>query len=512
MEILRENLLNQTRFFFGIALISASLTGCGGGGSSDVPGVAGSSSTPSSPTVPSVSSKSLTGVAATGAAMSNAAVTANCSNGKSVSGTTDANGRFSLNLSATEAAPPCMLRAQGPKGTFYSYAETDGTVNINPLTDLSVTKALKGDPAAFFGSFGGSVREIKTSEIKDAIQFIFAGVSAVSGYKTSDLSNPFTAPFAIGNDQDKSLDALADSLAQSGTSYAELRKTVVDNADDRVSFDAKLLLALVTKKINPVVSSMDCTVTDQTTVIKCLVKGKNLTRPSGPITRIESDLGIYVSRTTQQQPKTDSRLPYNPPYCTSQLGGGGLVTKPGSSGAGVFAEELEFTCSSATGSTKDPLLAELVVRNNGRYNNSTNLGFVLYEPNFTQLIKQTPLPPGPTPKPAPLIADAAQNVLNKLKAVLASVTYSAPLFGSSSPNFAQADYSAYGDAVTALFICKIDRFDPVSIGDFLDYPYCDPNVLTRMNSPVQAAVCAPRIPVLSIFSKLASDPGTCDVR
>ena len=81
-----------------IVLCAATLTlaSCGGGGDSNPTPVA-----PANPTI--------TGLAATGAALAGATVTAKCSGGPSVAGTTGADGTFTLELAAGQTLP-CLLQ------------------------------------------------------------------------------------------------------------------------------------------------------------------------------------------------------------------------------------------------------------------------------------------------------------------------------------------------------------------------------------------------------------------
>ena len=90
-------------------LCAAVVTGCGGGGGGA--------------TVSAGTSNSLSGLAATGAGIANAAVTAKCATGAPLTGTTDANGSFNLVLGGRTL--PCMLQVTGgaPAVTLYSFAQ-----------------------------------------------------------------------------------------------------------------------------------------------------------------------------------------------------------------------------------------------------------------------------------------------------------------------------------------------------------------------------------------------------
>lgn len=111
--------------FFSVALLSA----CSGGGGG------GSSTNNSSP-----SSMKLSGTAATGNPIANAAVSLVDKTGKTASGTTGANGSFTIDT--TGLTPPFMLKvASSSTATYYSIsadANATTTINITPLTDMII--------------------------------------------------------------------------------------------------------------------------------------------------------------------------------------------------------------------------------------------------------------------------------------------------------------------------------------------------------------------------------------
>src|SRR5512142_1607666 len=124
-----------------IVLCAATLTlaSCGGGGGG------GDSAVPTA-------NPTITGLAASGAALAGASVTAKCSSGAPVSGTTGADGTFSLELAGGQTVP-CMLQVKLGTVTLHSFAATAGHVNVTPVTDLVINRALGSDAAAAFASF-----------------------------------------------------------------------------------------------------------------------------------------------------------------------------------------------------------------------------------------------------------------------------------------------------------------------------------------------------------------------
>jgi hypothetical protein len=104
------------------ALLFASVTvfaGCGGGN--------GSAS--------SASMISISGTAATGKALANAAISIDCARG-SISVAADANGNYHATFSAVL---PCIIAASSGVTTLHSTAFAGGTYNVTPETDLLLT-------------------------------------------------------------------------------------------------------------------------------------------------------------------------------------------------------------------------------------------------------------------------------------------------------------------------------------------------------------------------------------
>lgn len=170
------------------------LTACGGGGGSN--GASG-----------------LNGLAAVGAPIVGATVTAACADGNAypvapATATSDANGAWSLR-GVPDSALPCAIKASG--GTIggsttntapelYSYATALGRVNITPLTNLIVAYAAAMDPASWYNGFGRD-DNLSTSPALTALES--------KGY----IENPLTVAFnADGTGHDALLDQLGAAL------------------------------------------------------------------------------------------------------------------------------------------------------------------------------------------------------------------------------------------------------------------------------------------------------------
>ena len=187
-------------------LCAAVVTGCGGGGGGA--------------TVSAGASNSLSGLAATGAGIANAAVTVKCATGAPLTGTTDANGGFNLVLGGRTL--PCMLQVSGgtPAVTLHSFAQAVGRVNITPVTDLIVTRALGADPAAAFASYIAANGTTVEGALGAAKTYVATQLSSITG---GSIADPLTGAFSIGDADDKILDALASALTNAGKTVEQLR-------------------------------------------------------------------------------------------------------------------------------------------------------------------------------------------------------------------------------------------------------------------------------------------------
>ena len=103
----------------------------------------GGSDAPPNPTV--------SGIAATGAAIPNSPVTLKDSAGKTNTGTTDSSGAYTISV-AGMTAPFLINVTYSGANTLYSFATAPGTANINPLTNLAVYHALNNDPTTTFAT------------------------------------------------------------------------------------------------------------------------------------------------------------------------------------------------------------------------------------------------------------------------------------------------------------------------------------------------------------------------
>ena len=169
----------------------------------------------------------ITGLAATGAALASATVTAKCSGGPSVSGTTGADGTFSLELKDNQSAP-CLLQVVKGTVTLHGFAAAPGRINVTPLTDLVVSKALGSDPATAFAGFDATKGAKINAGLAAAKIYVIAQVTALAGRAPS--GDPLTMVFKIGDADDTVLLNLKAAQDAAGKTLADLRVGAVAGA------------------------------------------------------------------------------------------------------------------------------------------------------------------------------------------------------------------------------------------------------------------------------------------
>lgn len=186
------------------------LSACGGGGDTD-----SSAAVASGPT--------LSGVAATGGAMANAALSARCTGSSAVvSTTTSSAGVFTLQLNADQA-PPCLVKVVSPAVTLYGFAALAGRVNVTTLTDLEVAHALASDPSSSFDVFDATVGAKIHAGLPGASAYVGELTIFVAGLPASSLGDAMTTVFVVGDAYDQVLDRIGTAMRAAGRTYAELR-------------------------------------------------------------------------------------------------------------------------------------------------------------------------------------------------------------------------------------------------------------------------------------------------
>jgi hypothetical protein len=155
-------------------------------------------------------------------AIANGAVIAKCVAGAPLTGTTDSNGAFELALTADQVAP-CILQVTGgtPSVTLYSFALAAGHVNISPISDMVVAKALGSDSDAAFSSFDATKGSAISNGLSAAKTYVNTQLAAIIG--SSPNVDALTGTFVVGDANDKLLDALGSAMTAAAKSIADLR-------------------------------------------------------------------------------------------------------------------------------------------------------------------------------------------------------------------------------------------------------------------------------------------------
>lgn len=212
-----------------LAAIAAALLllqACGSGGGGDA-------TTPVPP--PVVVKTTLSGSAATGAALVGATVRVKCVAGSGTA-TTASNGAYTVDVSG--ATLPCVVSATSSDNAtvLHSLVDPGGgntqTININPVTELLVARLAGLAPASFFSSFDATTAvRLTTANIDSATRSVVATLRQ-GGVDFSAVGNPITALLvaatanAPGNAYDQKLDALGARLRTAGTTLAQLASQV----------------------------------------------------------------------------------------------------------------------------------------------------------------------------------------------------------------------------------------------------------------------------------------------
>jgi hypothetical protein len=212
------------------AIQAVLLSACGGGGSdSAAPADGGAVVTPASLTI--------SGTAATGAAIAGGAIDVKCAAGNSTA-TTLADGSYSVTISG--GALPCVMHVTASGVDLYSLAEAGtGTAvhaNITPLSQLIAAQVAGGDPATLFATFDASAQARLTAT--NVATAITAVVSALGGAVDLTGIDPLKDSLVAangstaGNALDQKLDALKAALAAAGVTLAEVTTTLVASGPD----------------------------------------------------------------------------------------------------------------------------------------------------------------------------------------------------------------------------------------------------------------------------------------
>ncbi|ODV14578.1 MAG: hypothetical protein ABT20_00230 [Rubrivivax sp. SCN 70-15] len=194
------------------------LVACGGGSSSPAAG------TPST-----AASLTLSGTAATGAAIAGRLVEARC-NGGTGSATSGDDGHYEMPLAA--GALPCVLRVTTSDGTvLHTLAIGSGATaqaNLTPVSEMVVARLTGGAPAAYYDAFDAAAAAALTdAQVQAAVSATVAALKN-NGIDLGSVGNVLSAALVAahgttpGNPFDELLGQLQTALAARDTTLAAL--------------------------------------------------------------------------------------------------------------------------------------------------------------------------------------------------------------------------------------------------------------------------------------------------
>lgn len=213
---------------FSLVPVALALAACGGGGTDN--------SSPVAPPIPAT--LTLTGTAATGAAIGGMRVDAKCGGGTAGNGTSQADGAFTVTVAAGQL--PCVLQVTTVDGTvLHSLATGSGSAaraNITPASELVVASLSAGTPASYYSGFVASTATALTQAKVDAAVQRVGDTLAAAGAALPAGVNLLTAPLKAANGStagdalDTALDALKTKLA-SGAPGTDFKTALAALAD-----------------------------------------------------------------------------------------------------------------------------------------------------------------------------------------------------------------------------------------------------------------------------------------
>jgi hypothetical protein len=217
-----------------LVLSGAFVTGCGGG----------SGSTTASPATPSDNNSNQTaqavvfnGTAATGAAFDGAAVSIIDKTGAVVgTGTTGADGSFSITLAAAAQAP-FVIQAVRDDQTLVSVAPdtSSSTVNITPITNLIAARLSEsGDPTKLAAELKANPTLVSSTTVNAKLGEVVAALKPLLD-AVGTAVNPLTGSFKTdGSGMDRVLDSVSIHITPSSASTSNIeiavRQTVSDDS------------------------------------------------------------------------------------------------------------------------------------------------------------------------------------------------------------------------------------------------------------------------------------------
>ncbi|NUZ04628.1 hypothetical protein [Piscinibacter koreensis] len=246
----------------GLAVVTAALVACGGNGDDDDDN-GGDQPNPTQP-------RTLSGVAATGAAFTDAVVRVHAADG-SVAGTSAPVGRdgtWQVTLAEGAKAPFVIIAtrqsAVGETESLVSLVDAapPGTthVNVTPVTTLVAARVspsgqptrLPDEVKAGSATVDGSTLAAKTGEIKELLAPVLAATNTTS-------IDPFRTPFTIGSaGYDQLIDALLVTITPTGAASANIDISMKASGDapaPRITFSSEQSLATIKANNSAVINT-----------------------------------------------------------------------------------------------------------------------------------------------------------------------------------------------------------------------------------------------------------------
>lgn len=201
------------------------LAACGGGGGGSGGGAA----------APLATNVSLSGTAATGAAIAGGTVEVKCAGGNTASTTTSSTGGYSVTVTA--AALPCVVRVTSNGATLHSVIETGAALpavaNVTPLTELLTSQIAGATASSFFNTFDAAAQaRLTPAAVTTATTNVATALAGVIDISGDDLLRGSLVPAVDGsggNLADQKLDALALALTEAGSSVAAVAQALVSS-------------------------------------------------------------------------------------------------------------------------------------------------------------------------------------------------------------------------------------------------------------------------------------------
>jgi hypothetical protein len=229
-------------------LTVAMLAACGGGGGNGGSGGATNGGVTTS------------GVAAVGAPIIGGTVDLKCSSGATASAMTNATGNWSVTLQTSDY--PCVTRVSGGKANgidlaspLHSVAQTAGTTNITPLTDLVVGILAGQSPSTWYdsaksGDLGSAITANGMSTALDKLKVTLATLPGKPALPNG--FNPLTSTFSAekGNAGDDLLESYGSALTAAGltqtaaASQVAAGQPLTQSADSMKGFSPPKLTAV----------------------------------------------------------------------------------------------------------------------------------------------------------------------------------------------------------------------------------------------------------------------------